>query len=410
MTGGAASLLKSGAVRERCQELFELALEGRLEHFHVDGAQLEPLARYVAHEIRRNYPSLNVPFHSRWRHFMAGGVDRAARLLDGLEPAERARARFDLAVTSVLLDAGSGPVWRWHDPASGEAFARSEGLALASLALFESGALSSREDNCLQADAEGLASLDVDRLAACFQVEEDNPLAGLEGRVSLLNALGEAIAEAPEYFSPGVAGAAGIADGPARIGYLFDYLSQGGEVRLTEVLEVVLRAFAAIWPDRMVVEGVRLGDTWRHPQITRDDCTNGLIPFHKLSQWLTYSLAEPLQDAGVNVTDVDGLTGLAEYRNGGLFVDGGVLRLESPPEPGVAFEPEHGLIVEWRALTVALLDRIAPLVWSSLGVSPAPPLVVLLQGGTWSAGRRIAAEKREGGRPPIEVISDGTVF
>ena len=30
-------------------------------------------------------------------------------------------------------------------------------------------------------------------------------------------------------------------------------------------------------------------------------------------------------DAGIEVTDIDGLTGLAEYRNGGLFVDTGVL-------------------------------------------------------------------------------------
>ena len=45
------------------------------------------------------------------------------------------------------------------------------------------------------------------------------------------------------------------------------------------------------------------------------------MPLHKLSQWLAYSLIEPLQRAGIAVTDIDGLTGLAEYRNGGLFID-----------------------------------------------------------------------------------------
>ena len=69
------------------------------------------------------------------------------------------------------------------------------------------------------------------------------------------------------------------------------------------------------------------------------------------------------------------------------------------------------IVVEWRALTVALLDRMAPLVRAALGVdATALPLAKVLEGGTWSAGRRIAAELRPGGAPPIRVISDGTVF
>ena len=52
---------------------------------------------------------------------------------------------------------------------------------------------------------------------------------------------------------------------------------------------------------------------------------DGLVPLHKLSQWLAYSLIEPLIEAGFSITEIDGLTGLAEYRNGGLFIDAGVL-------------------------------------------------------------------------------------
>ena len=58
--------------------------------------------------------------------------------------------------------------------------------------------------------------------------------------------------------------------------------------------------------------------------------TAGWMPFHKLSQWLTYSLLEPFGWAGVAVTDLDELTGLPEYRNGGLLLDTGVLRLRDP--------------------------------------------------------------------------------
>jgi hypothetical protein len=58
-----------------------------------------------------------------------------------------------------------------------------------------------------------------------------------------------------------------------------------------------------------------------------------------------------------------------------------------------------------------LLDRIAPMVRERLGVSAeAFPLARVLEGGTWAAGRRIAASLRADGGPPLKVISDGTVF
>ena len=154
-----------------------------------------------------------------------------------------------------------------------------------------------------------------------------------------------------------------------------------------------------------------LGDCWRHPAIRRDDASDGLVPLHKLSQWLAYSLIEPLEEAGIEVVDVDGLTGLAEYRNGGLFVDTGVLRLTDPADAARTHPVSDPLIVAWRAMTVALLDRLAPLVRERLGVSAeAFPLARMLEGGTWAAGRRIAAERRPGGGPPFTIISDGTVF
>ncbi len=121
----------------------------------------------------------------------------------------------------------------------------------------------------------------------------------------------------------------------------------------------MLRQLGPIWPSRLTLAGVPLGDCWRHPAIKTDDATDGLVPLHKLSQWLTYSLIEPLQRAGIEVTDIDGLTGLAEYRNGGLFVDLGVLVLRDPADAERAHEVDSTLVVEWRALTVALLDRLA---------------------------------------------------
>jgi hypothetical protein len=73
-----------------------------------------------------------------------------------------------------------------------------------------------------------------------------------------------------------------------------------------------------------------------------------------------------------------------------------------------AADPE---IIEWRALTVALLDELAPLVRARLGHSAATlPLACILEGGTWAAGRAIARHLRAGGAPPLNIDSDGTVF
>ena len=83
------------------------------------------------------------------------------------------------------------------------------------------------------------------------------------------------------------------------------------------------------------------------------------MPFHKLSQWLTYSLLEPLEELGLRVIDLDQLTGLAEYRNGGLFIDMGLI---VPTEAATLTQPQFPdspTVVEWRALTVILLDRLA---------------------------------------------------
>ena len=107
------------------------------------------------------------------------------------------RRGFDLAVTSVLLDAGAGDVWRYRDPETGTTMARSEGLAVASLNMFAAGMFSGDRSQPLRADAAALAA---GRIAGGFQVSPENPLAGLEGRAALVRRLGEALAASPDYF------------------------------------------------------------------------------------------------------------------------------------------------------------------------------------------------------------------
>ncbi len=405
----ARSLLTAAAVRERAGGLLEHGIEGRLHHFTVDLGRLDAAADEVVATIRAAYPSLDIPFHARWRHFAAGGVERWGTLMAGVpwpDEASMARAAFDLAIVSVLLDAGAGPQWRYEEGRTGTTYTRSEGLAVASFDMFIGGVFSSRPEDPFRVDAGALMALTARELAAGFQVSHGNPLVGVENRAALLNRLGREVATAPDIF--------GQEDDP-RPGGLFDAIvataAANGAVRAAAILEAILDHLGAIWPGRIVLGGVDLGDTWRHPLAQAPDATNGLVPFHKLSQWLSYSLIEPLEGAGFTVVDVDGLTGLPEYRNGGLFLDTGVIALKDPAKSGTAHAVDSALVVEWRALTVALLDRIAVPIRSKLGLAREDfPLAKVLEGGTWATGRRLAKERRGDGSPPLQVISDGTVF
>jgi hypothetical protein len=404
----AFSLLSALAVRERARRMLNFGLAGMLPSFHIDPGRLGHTVDLVVQTTKRTYPSLDIPFHSRWRHFTFHGVDRWAALAEKgnwKDAAAQARAAMDLAIVSVLLDAGSGPRWRYHDPATEEDVGRSEGLGLASLAMFARGAFSSDPANPLQADATGLMRLSDDAAREGLQVSGDNPLVGIEGRAELLRRLGALIASKPDVFGRG--------DTP-RPGGLFDHfatLAVNGGVAAPTILSELLRHLGPVWPSRLTLDGIPLGDCWRHPSLTTTDATNGLVPLHKLSQWMAYSLIEPLQAAGIAVSDINGLTGLAEYRNGGLFIDTGVLTFRDPADAAREHDVASTLVVEWRALTVALLDRLADGMRRKLGMDETTlPLAKVLEGGTWAAGRAAAREKRADGASPVKVISDGTVF
>jgi len=395
------ALRQAATIRERCANIARAVGEGRSGHFTLDRSKLADAAQRVEQVTRSNYPSLRIPYHSRWRHFEAGGIDRKGELdarLAGLDAAAQARARIDLTVVSVLLDAGAGPGWRYVEAGSLQEFSRSEGLGVASFRGFMQGLFSCDPAQPLRVDAVALQRLDAATLAAMFQVRDDNPLVGLDGRAMLLRRLGDALHVQHASF-----GAEG------RPGALYDRLVLK-PLTAPRLLQALLDTLSGIWLAGNELDDQPLGDCWRHPLAGGSDASAGWVPFHKLSQWLCYSLLEPFEWAGVPVTQLDGLTGLPEYRNGGLLLDCGVI---VPRDPGFS-QRRHTTgdeaIVEWRALTVALLDELAPLVRHRLGKTVTEmPLACILEGGTWAAGRAIARELRDGG-PPLAIDSDGTVF
>jgi hypothetical protein len=108
---------------------------------------------------------------------------------------------------------------------------------------------------------------------------------------------------------------------------------------------------------------------------------------------------EPMQVyAGIEFIGTEVFTGLPEYRNGGLFVDMGVLLLkpdtlargrahvhsgsDAPPR----FEVYDDAVVEWRALTVALLDKVGAMVRDRYGKTEKElPLVKVLEAGEFES-------------------------
>jgi hypothetical protein len=389
-------LLSPRAVRERSKRLYDFALSGKT-HFKVNLEKLPEVAQFVLDVTKSNYPDLNIPFHSRFGHFQAGKVDRLKALNEKtahLSAHEQTRVKIDLAIVSVLLDAGAGMAWKYQDPFSGgKLFSKSEGLAIASLDLFLKGAFHS--EGKVAADAKGLQSFTRTQLEKGFQVSETNPLLGIEGRVALLNTLGKAF------------------EG-SRPGELYDvWLSkiQNGKLQAVEVLKTVLHRLGPIWPGRISISGINLGDVWTHPLLGARDSQESLVAFHKLSQWMSYSLMEPLIESGIPIENLDEMTGLPEYRNGGLILDLKLIELRDEQQALRQHSPESELILEWRALTVTLLDLIGNEVRTLLGKTTEElPLVKILEGGTWHAGRKIAATLRSDGGPPLNLKSDGTVF
>ncbi len=416
----AASVLRNPAtIRERCAAITRAVGEGRSSNFVLDRSRLDYVAQRVEAVTRAAYPALEVPYHSRWRHFEVGGVDRKAemdQLLAGRSVADMARARIDLTVVSVLLDAGAGPQWHFDETQSGQRYTRSEGLGVASFRAFMRGDFSADAGDPLRVDASVLQRLDAAALSKMFQSASHNPLVGLEGRAALLRRLGQAV--------QAQAGAAGLQARPA---VLFDVLTgtagakagtaPRSEISAVQVLRNLLDTFSSIWLTGSVLHGVALGDVWPHrwaggedPMAGRHGTTDGWVPFHKLSQWLAYSLLEPFEWAGVKVTALDSLTGLPEYRNGGLLIDGGVIKPRSAASLAKTWQVSDEFVIEWRALTVSLLDELAPLVRARLGLTAEQmPLACVLEGGTWATGRLLAQELR-GGSPPLNISSDGTVF
>ena len=366
-----------------------------------------------------------IPAHGRWQHFEVGGKPRVDQLMAlwplSTDNMERTRRLIDLFLVSVLLDAGAGTKWTYKSKETGRIYRRSEGLAVASLEMFKAGVFSSNPDQPYQVDGAGLGRMSVEQLAKGLQASETNPLNGLEGRAGLLSKLGQAL-EDRTYFGanarPGNMLGMFFYRSAHQYLTILDYLmshpatlaSSVPIVPITTLWEVLMDGLGPIWPSsRTAIGGRSLGDAWpclSMPADPQNQPWESIVPFHKLTQWLAYSLMAPMSKLlHIQFAGSEHLTGLPEYRNGGLLVDTGLLTLKEEDmkrglqaynqnaavkgQPSMEVVPlfaaHDDVIVEWRAVTVGFLDALLGEVNKQLGMDGSDGLTLaqMLEAGSW---------------------------
>eukprot|EP00299_Pterocystis_sp_00344_P017498 c8762_g1_i1.p1 GENE.c8762_g1_i1~~c8762_g1_i1.p1 ORF type:complete len:773 (-),score=179.04 c8762_g1_i1:48-2366(-) len=408
-----ASLSRLQSIRDRCGKVFEVIKQGRSKFFTLDESKLPEVAdRVVACLFRQYKGPKDVPYHSRCRHFeLPDGTDLIQKLHTSwnVSDHERIRRLIDLTVVSVLTDAGAGTQWSYLNQAR-QQFSKSEGLAIASYEMFVDGFFSSDRALPHRVNSLGLEDISLDALYKRYQISDSNSILGLEGRLRKLHNLAQGLNSHPEFFG---------AECP-RPGNMLDYLlplvteHKDGTRHLSvnTLWRVVIEGMSKCWPAKAIL-GLSNGDVWQCTAIKEPGHVGSdLVPCHKLPQWLMYSLIEIFERfVGIHFDDVHLLTGLAEYRNGGLFIDTGVLQISRQDVAEMVHDIGSEVVVEWRAATIILIDRVAELVRAKLQVSSEEfPLAKVLQAGTWQAGREVAKEKRSDGSAPLKTHLDGTVF
>lgn len=144
------------AIRERTRKVYELVKSGKSLNWEINEDQLSKVVENLVFIIKRDYASASqskptassIPPHSRWQHFNVGGKDRISSLLNSWQKVDKCddfeccRRLMDLFVVSVLLDAGAGDKWSFEE--DGNHYVRSEGLAVASLHMFNAGLFSDK--------------------------------------------------------------------------------------------------------------------------------------------------------------------------------------------------------------------------------------------------------------------------
>jgi len=404
-TNPALTLFEPDEIRRKARMMLDLAAEGRFAHVGVDLDKLDLAVTMVLETTKENYPEFQIPPYGIWRSFEAGGIDRwqamaSARSFETAE--EMLAAAADLAILGISMTTLHPSAWRYEDRMTETVAAQTQASALAAFHMFASGSFSSEMTDPYRADADALVRMDLKELAAGLQWDDRDHTDYLQVMQRHLKRLGESLALRPDLFGEGEA---------TRPGLLAVRLAKesDGAIDAGLVLDRLLEALAPVWEGGATAGDIWLGDSFTHSALPGSD-VHAIVPFHLAAQQMVYSLVEPFAWAGFEVAGLEKLTAPADLAHAALFVHSGVLTLHDDSS-GLSPEAIRDRMVEIRAVTIALTDKLAERLASGLGLSlEQVPFTCILEGGTSRAGNRLVEQAPENLRNLDKYLNPGAVF
>jgi hypothetical protein len=245
-----------------------------------------------------------------------------------------------------------------------------------------------------------MAAISAGELSCALQITTDNQIAGgVESRLDRLSLFGAYLKGHSEF-----------GDGTCvRPGNILNVFEPSRTQPIEPLFSFLAESLTHIWPGN-IHEGTAIGDAWRHSALADDPSLRGIVPIHRITQWLHYAIEPVIRDFCQGTLRTESLTGLPGYRNSGLLIDRGILL---PRDPDLA-RRTHQLgdepIVELRALTIGAMDYTLKRIHDSTSMDGSNFPMAKLNGIFWRQGREIAARIRPDGAPPFKVIDRGVPF
>lgn len=387
-------------IRERAWMLLAAAERGASDHFVPSPEAVGTVAFAMAEAIRARPAAAETPAEPErpalanlWQALRSGApaaLDTLGEAHAGGDPLARAKSGADLAVlhrvlapgglgaeSAVLADlVGSFAAGAWTAGSRGSAVLDAPGIGRV---LAGDGSVALPETV-----AELLADTDRrQRLAQLAHGLEQQPeLFGIEGR------FGELVARL-------VSGPSPAADPAAPAG------AAAAGLHVQRVVDSLAPLIDPVVASTVRIGGRLAGDVWRHPLAWAEDRSRELVPFHTLLLALTLDLVEPLQEAGRPLVDLDQLPIPATRALAGDVLRLGLVRSRHAAVGRLRHPPGSDIVVELRALAVALADRLVDRLRAELDRNVRDLPVVRLIGPLAAT-----AEKwREGPGPGIAITA-----
>ena len=358
--------------REICLKIYNNILNNNSKYFEINLEKLDQTVDDLLEFILKKYPKMNIGMHSRLNH-IPEWYDLVQKWKCPLN--EKIKRLIDLLFVSVLLDGGSGENWKYIS--NNIEYRRSEGLGKCVYNMFISGFFSLDEKQPYKVDMNRIKLINLDEFKNEFQISKDNILIGLENRLENLVNFSKFMINNDNF----------NINNNIRPGNIFDKIYNNLEIDLDKLYEIIF-SFSPIIND---VHYYKPLDVY--------------VPFHKILQWLSYSLIDLFKKFNISIRSDNYLTALPEYRNGGFLIDSNIINFKNNNLKNIFHEINSDIIIELRASTIVLIDIIKDKInikkKNNLNISQ------VLEGGTWRYGRYLANKNNIS---PIKIKSNGIIF